>query len=490
MAEPSWPSAGPDHATEGPGHATEGPGQATEAAANGAHEDGRNHARSASSEEPAPPGRVKSGQGVRPGRAGRSGPESMDEREQWGALLRLVLVVVAGLVVAEYLGALATVLVVLALIVMIVLHEFGHFVTAKLAGMKVSEFFVGFGPRLWSVTKGETTYGIKALPLGGYCRIIGMTNVEEVDPADEPRAYRNQPTWRRLTVAFAGSFVHFVLAFVMLVVLFLGPGDIGNFVTNPPASNPIGMVDSFTTGKSPAQLAGLKAGDQILAVNGRHFATWDQLTEYLRARAGQKITLTVRGQGHTFTTSTVLANGAKVTVTGMSAPIDTKKTGLLGVEQGPARFGFLGSIEHAGTAFGATAVNSVKGLGTVIGNVGGYVKMLGSQQVADSPTAKRFVSPVGVVRLAHEATEIGWSEVLYLLIIINLFVGIFNLVPLLPLDGGHVAIALYEKVRSLRSKRPYHADVNKLAPVLYAVLAILAFYALSSLFLDLRDLLS
>ena len=169
---------------------------------------------------------------------GVDGGEVMDQREQRGALLRLAVVVVAGLVVAQLFGALATVLVVLALLVVIVLHELGHFVAAKRAGMKVSEFFVGFGPRLWSVRKGETTYGIKALPLGGYCRIIGMTNVEKVDPADEARAYRNQPTWRRLTVVCAGSFVHFVLAFLMLVVLFLGPGDIGNFITQPAVRQP------------------------------------------------------------------------------------------------------------------------------------------------------------------------------------------------------------------------------------------------------------
>jgi len=226
----------------------------------------------------------------------------MDQREQTGALLRLAVVVAAGLIVAELFGALATVLVVLALLVMIVLHELGHFVAAKRAGMKVSEFFVGFGPRLWSVRKGETTYGIKALPLGGYCRIIGMTNVEKVDPADEPRAYRNQPTWRRLTVACAGSFVHFLLAFVMLVILFLGPGDIGNFVSNPPSNSPVAAVEGFAGGPSPAQLAGLKAGDRIIAVNGRHFSGWDQLTAYLRARPDQRVSLTIERDGHSFVT--------------------------------------------------------------------------------------------------------------------------------------------------------------------------------------------
>ena len=277
----------------------------------------------------------------------------MDDHEQRGALLRLGFVVVAGLVVAAFFGAFETVLVVLALLVMIVLHEFGHFVAAKRAGMKVSEFFVGFGPRLWAVTKGETTYGIKALPLGGYCRIIGMTNVEQVDPADEPRAYRNQPTWRRLTVALAGSFVHFVIAFVLLVVLFIGPGDIGNFIANPAASNPIAAVDSFTSGPSPAQIAGLRPGDSIIAVNGHHFARWDELTSYLRARPGQKVALTIKRDGRTFTTSTVLANGSKVIVKGETSPVYTKPTGLLGIEAGPVRLGILGSIGQAGSSFGA-----------------------------------------------------------------------------------------------------------------------------------------
>jgi membrane-associated protease RseP (regulator of RpoE activity) len=414
----------------------------------------------------------------------------MDLREQRGALLRLAVVVIAGLIVATYFGALATVLVVLALIVMIVLHELGHFVAAKLAGIKVSEFFVGFGPRLWSVQKGETTYGIKALPLGGYCRITGMTSVEEVDAADEARAYRNKPAWRRLTVACAGSFVHFLLAFVMLVVLFLGPGDIENFVTNPPATTAIGAVDGFTNGKSPAQVAGLKAGDEILAVNGQHFSTWAQVSAYLKARPGDRVTLTISRHGRTINTSAVLANGAKVVLAGLTAPLYDKPTGFLGIAIGPVRFGLVGSVAHAGTAFGSTAVTSVRDLGRVVSNFGSYVDMIKSQKAADSTGAVRFVSPVGVVRLASEATQVGLSEVLYLLILINIFVGIFNMVPLLPMDGGHVAIAVYEKVRSVRAKQPYHADVNKLLPVVYVVIAVLAFYAISSLFLDLRDVIS
>ncbi len=413
----------------------------------------------------------------------------MDQREQRVALVRLIVVVVAGLVIATVSGALETVLVVLGLIIMIVLHELGHFVMAKRAGMKVTEFFVGFGPRVWAVQRGETTYGVKALPLGGYCKIIGMTNAEEVDPADEPRAYRNQPTWRRLSVALAGSFVHFVLALILLVVLFIGPGDIGNFIAVPPSNDQVTLYN-FAHGKSPAQIAGLRAGDRIVAVNGHHFSSWDGLVDYLRVRPDKRVTITVDRGGRDFVTAAVLANGAKVLVEGDKKPVYKKPTGLLGIEAGPVRFGLIGSVEHAGTTFGSTAVTAVSRLGSRIADVGSYVNMLGSQKAADSPTAVRFLSPVGVVVDANKATEIGWSEVLYLLIVINIFVGIFNLVPLPPLDGGHVAIAIYEKIRSLRTKKPYHADINKIMPVAYAMVALILFYGVSSLFLDLRDLLT
>src|SRR5208282_2254501 len=120
--------------------------------------------------------------------------------------------------------------VVLALVAMVMLHEFGHFATAKWSGMKVTEFFVGFGPRLWSLRRGETEYGIKALPLGGYCRIIGMNNLEEVDPADEPRTYRQAPVWRRLSVALAGSAMHFLIAICLLFTMFFWTGDRGAYL--------------------------------------------------------------------------------------------------------------------------------------------------------------------------------------------------------------------------------------------------------------------
>src|SRR3954453_753366 len=148
-------------------------------------------------------------------------PVEIDNRER---LVRLGYFVAVVLVLAIVTGFSPFLAVIFAIIAIVMLHELGHFVTAKWAGMKVTEYFFGFGPRLWSIKKGETEYGIKAVPLGGYVRILGMNNLEQVDPADEARTYRQKSYPRKLTVAAAGSFVHFLLAFLLLVVLWTAIG--------------------------------------------------------------------------------------------------------------------------------------------------------------------------------------------------------------------------------------------------------------------------
>ncbi len=141
--------------------------------------------------------------------------------------VRFGLMVVALVAVGRF-GGLAVLVVVLALIVIVVLHELGHFLTARWAGMKVSEFYVGFGPRLWSFRRGETTYGVKAILAGAYVRILGMNNLERVDPAEEHRTYRSKPYWRRMSVAVAGSAMHFLLAVLLLWVLYSAVGFHGS----------------------------------------------------------------------------------------------------------------------------------------------------------------------------------------------------------------------------------------------------------------------
>jgi membrane-associated protease RseP (regulator of RpoE activity) len=424
------------------------------------------------------------------------GHDAEPQPQPQAALLRLVIVIVAVAAVSALGGVGKTVAVVAAILLMIVLHELGHFVMAKLAGIKVTEFFVGFGTRLWSFRRGETEYGVKVLPLGGYVKIIGMNNLEQVDPADEARTYRQQTFGRRLSVAVAGSAMHFLIALVLLFVVFFAVGDQGIFGTVPAGGARVGEVSPLATGPSPAQQAGFQVGDRFVSVDGKTFKTLDDLINYIHSRPDQTLDFAVRRSGqivhlspHTVDLSKVQAEAAP----GGATPTATKPTGFIGfaLDGQKVHYGFFGSFSRAGGAFvdiGAKTFDALGGLASAHG-VSSYAHMLVDRKAANDPNAVRFQSPVGIVRLAGTASKNGLEDTLFLLILINIFVGIFNMLPLLPLDGGHVAIAVYEKLRS-RKGRIYHADVTKLMPFVYATLAVIVFIGVSALFLDLRDVLS
>jgi membrane-associated protease RseP (regulator of RpoE activity) len=432
-----------------------------------------------------------------PGGLAPSGPPpAADPRQQRAAVIRLLLIIVAAAAISVTAGVGKTVLLVVAILVMIILHEAGHFVTAKLAGMKVTEFFVGFGTRLWSIRKGETEYGVKILPLGGYVKILGMNSIEEVDPADEPRTYRQQSFGRRLSVAVAGSTVHFLIALLLLFTVFFVVGDRGAFGPVPGTNERIVEIDALASGPSPAQTAGFKVGDVVVAIDGRAFTTNDDLHSYLQSKPDQTLDVTVRRNGdviHLHPTTVDLSKVQAKPGATAPAPAATKPTGFLGVVLDPpaVRYGFFESFSKTGGAFvdiGAKTFDALGGLFSAHG-VSSYANMLVNQKAANAPGALRFESPVGIVRLAHTATANGLEDSLFLLILINIFVGIFNLVPLLPLDGGHVAVAVYEAVRSRKGHR-YYADAAKMMPFVYATFAVIVFIGVSALFLDLRDVLA
>jgi membrane-associated protease RseP (regulator of RpoE activity) len=407
-------------------------------------------------------------------------------REQRTALLRLFLIIAAGFVASLVTGVTKVVLVVFAIIVMIMLHELGHFLTAKWAGMKVTEYFLGFGPRLWSIKRGETEYGVKAIPAGGYVKIIGMSNIEEVDPEDEPRTYRAKPYWRRLTVAVAGSTVHFILAFILLFTTLTVVGTVDGDRELPQ----IGSISALEAGPSPAQQAGFQVGDRILSYDGNRFSDWDALRSYIRPRPGQAITFEVERKGQRVVVTPTPANLADIEVEG-GGP----------VVEGDQPYGFIGigpafPVEKAGIgeAFGKTAsgmgeatTQTAKVLGNLFSPSGAtsYFKQLTGRETSAEPDPEtpRFLSPVGFVKVAGDAAESGWRDVLVLLFLINIFVGIFNMIPLPPFDGGHVAIATYEKIRS-RPGRPYRVDMAKVMPVAYLVFMMLVTLGLTSLYLD------
>jgi len=401
---------------------------------------------------------------------------------QRGALYRLLLVVVGGLLAAYLTGVSRTVLVVVAIIVMIMLHELGHFVAAKASGMKVTEYFLGFGPRLWSVRRGETEYGVKAIPAGGYVKIIGMSNLDTVDPADESRTYRQKPYRNRLAVGVAGSAVHFLLAFVILWLIFavVGVVDYGR--------PEIGSITTFEDGPSPAQEAGFELGDRLLALDGRPVEDFAEVQDYIQERPGQAIVFTVMREGERRDLRVVPADLTAVSPEGVDVERPDEPTGFVGI--GPsfptATVGPVEAFGKAVTGLGRASVDTVKALGTIFSPSGASSygrQLVGGGEGEANPEDPRFLSPVGFVRVASQAADTGWLQVLTLLFSINIFVGIFNMIPLLPLDGGHVAIATYERLRSRRGRR-YHADISKAMPIYYAVFLAIVFIGITSLYLD------
>jgi membrane-associated protease RseP (regulator of RpoE activity) len=372
---------------------------------------------------------------------------------------------------------------VVALLFSIMLHEAGHFVTAKKFGMKATQFFVGFGQTLWSTRRGETEYGVKALPVGGFVKIVGMTELEDVDPADEPRSFRRQPGWQRIIVLAAGSFMHFVLAFVLLFVLAAGIG-----LAAASSSTAVGVIDTCVPSSltaackpsnpaSPAKQAGIHAGDKIIAVAGVPVHNWTQMGKALRRQpAGQPVAITVQRDGKQLTLTSRLAviHGRQGSYLGVSPVVVFQRTGP------------LGAVSYAGGKFGQVLAGSA-----------GLVASL-PKTIPDLFAKNRGNGPVSVVGAADitgqvVAAPIQWQAraavVLLLVATLNIFIGVFNLLPLLPLDGGHLAIVIYERCRAwlarLRGKPdPGPVDFRRFIPVSVGVFALLVGFSLLVIMAD------
>lgn len=383
-----------------------------------------------------------------------------------------------------YLG-LAYLLMVLGLVVMIFLHELGHFMTAKWTGMKSTQFFLGFGPTLFSRTRGEVEWGIKALPFGAFVRIVGMSNLDPFDPEDAPKAYINKSYPRRMLVITAGSMMHFIQAAVILVfvVSVVGVRDaaiIDEALIDEARPWTVGEISKLETGETPSIEAGLAVGDRIVSIDGVALDDFVGMAEYIRARPGEEVTLVVeRGDG-VFEATTALAevptaDGGTVGFLGVAALYDRQTLSPI-------------SALGLGADVGTTAVTFIPQRflsPSTWANLGSLV-LEGSEQVdiTSDEAAERPISLVGAVRISGQVAEIDWALSLLFLAQINIFVGILNLIPLLPLDGGHAAIATYERIRSRKGQAPYRADITKLLPVTYAVVALFGFIGLTTVWLD------
>ena len=371
----------------------------------------------------------------------------------------------------ELLGIVAFVV---ALLFSVMVHEFGHYITARKYGMWVSEFFVGFGKRIWSVQRGETEFGVKAIPAGGYCKIEGMSPSDELPEGQEDRAFYKASSAKKLVVLGAGSFLHFVLGFILLFTLFAGIG-----------TNQVLPEIREVVPNSAAQAAGILAGDEVISINGKKVTEWYKDVEVIRQSQGRELSLVLD------------RNGEQISVTASArlTDIDGTKRYVLGIvnDTGLKRSGLLVSIKNSATVTKSFLVESVKSLGKLPEKI---PALWGATVRGEERDPNGLVGVVGVARVSGEAVgsdKLTSMERLATFVLIvaslNIFVGVFNLLPILPLDGGHMAVAIADSIRAffarLRGRpRPAPIDVTVLTPITMVVFVVLATLTLLLLVAD------
>jgi membrane-associated protease RseP (regulator of RpoE activity) len=371
----------------------------------------------------------------------------------------------------ELLGFLAFIA---ALLLSVMVHEFGHYITARRFGMWVSEFFVGFGKKIWSVQRGETEFGVKAIPAGGYCKIEGMSPSDQMPVGEEERAFYKASSLKKLVVLGAGSFLHFVIGFVLLFTLFAGIG-----------TNQVLPVISEVVPDSAAQAAGLQPGDEVLSINGKKVTDWYKDVEVIRQSEGAELTLVLDRNGEEISTTA----SARLT------EIDGTTRYVLGIvnDVGLKRSGLWLSVKNSAIVTKSFLTESVKSLAKLPEKI---PALWGATVRGEERDVNGLVGVVGVARVSGQAVgsdKLDPMERLATFVLIvaslNIFVGIFNLLPILPLDGGHMAVAIADEIRAffarLRGRqRPAPIDVTVLTPITMVVFVILACLTLLLLVAD------
>lgn len=391
----------------------------------------------------------------------------------------------------------------LAILVSVALHECGHMWVARATGMKVRRYFVGFGPTLWSTWRpnklGQTEYGIKAVPLGGFCDIAGMTAVEELEPEDRLYAMYKQKTWKRVAVLFAGPAMNFIIGLVLIygIAVIWGLPNI-----NAPTTAVVGETSCITSevaqgelgdcvAPSPAAAAGIQAGDVILKVGDTDVPTFQALVDAVRQQNGPT-DLTVQrdenGQLREFTTTVNVTPSQRFVAgeDGNAAPADVGSIGVTAATFGPTQYNPLTAVPGTAVFTKDLAVVLGKAIVKIPTKVGALVHSItGGERDPETP-----ISVVGASRIGGETVEHGiWVAFWFFLAQLNFVLGAVNLIPLLPLDGGHIAIALYEKARNKLSEargKVAAGPVNylRLMPLTYVVIIVMMGFTLLTVTAD------
>lgn len=491
-----------------------------------------------------------------PQRSATSMLEGGGDGEEQASPLGLVLLV-AGLVFLGWRFGWNILYVIGALLGMIFLHELGHFLTAKAAGMQVTQFFLFFGPRVWSFRRGETEYGIRSIPLGAFVKITGMSNIEPVDPEIESRTYRQKSYLRRMSVAVAGSAMHFLLAlgfiFALLVTdgaLWDDPGDSatvgslsdegGALAGGVLAGDVIQSIDGVPvplwddlgptisdmgsktvpvvvdrdgelveltvtigerlTSAGAAGLDGVLTGERILAVEGQSISSYDEFSSLVADRVGERVEVTVDLLTEEPLTTEIevtelVGDGATRGFLGVALDQDVDKVSPVGVGEALVRtvpeFFQLGwtttkalvSTLWPPNLFGMFANVVVPEEATTIGPL----DQIRLEKFGEPVAEDRLLSPIGAVNVGLQAFAAGWASFALFFLSVNMFIGLFNLAPMLPFDGGHVVIGTYEAIRTKMKGVRHFADVTKLLPLTYGVVVVLLGIFVLGVYLDISN---
>jgi len=363
-------------------------------------------------------------------------------------------------------GIFLTVLIaIFAIIILVIIHELGHFIAARKAGVICPEFFVGFGPRIWSTKRGDTEFGIKWILIGGYVKVLGMNPEEEVSPEDFSHSYKGVSYGKRFWIIFSGSLMHILLALLIMffAIWFIGYPD-SNRGSTTLAS--VGQyLDEAGQEETPAYKAGLQEGDTILAMDGQEVSDWEEVRSFIQEHPDERVTLLIERDGEEMEVSVHLAT-------------QEDGTGYLGVSPDyyMVEYSFLGAAGKTGEWFVEASWGVFYGVYRIF-NLSTFKQLLGISE----PTIERPQTVVGITRSASQLFGEGAFYFLYFIAIICLFLAYINLVPLPPLDGGHLAVLLYERITGRE------VDLRKLYPVAVAVLAFFLVLFILTLRLDITN---
>ena len=360
------------------------------------------------------------------------------------------------------------VLTILLLTLFVVLHELGHYISARRSKIAVSEFFVGFGPKIFSFKRNNTEYGLKAILLGGYVKIPGMDENEPVSNYKKEELFHTASWKKKLYIASAGILVNFFLAWIILFSIFAFYGidqptleiaNIGNSISNP-------------NDDSPSKKAGLMPGDFIYSFNGLEVKSWEELVSIIELNPEKDVSIGYIRNSQLYLTTTKLE----------SRDLNNKPSGYLGVSPVLERqtLGLLQAIPATTLVEIDMTKAAVKGIFTLF-NPSTLGALLGTYTGEEIPDEVRHLSPIGLAQAGDQIAEGGYVNLFSLLAFVNIFLAVFNSIPLVPLDGGRVVLALYEGITGKK------VEDNKLYPIAAVVIVIFVFLGITAFYLDITQ---